>query len=227
MPDLNFEIIGAETLKYAANPQIAFKLKIGNESSEQAIHTIVLQCQIQIEAVRRRYNESEQKRLRDLFDEPERWSQTLRTMLWTHTNTTIPGFSDQIVADLPVHCTYDFNIGATKYFAALEDGEIPLLFQFSGTIFYAGTGGMLQVGQISWTKEEKYRLPVKVWQEMMAAYYPNVAWLAVRKDVFERLLEYKTKHAIPTFEQALERLIPESEDAEIIDETEIIEDQIH
>jgi hypothetical protein len=228
MPDLNFEIIDAEPIRYAADPQLAFKLKIDNTNPAQAIHTIVLQCQIQIEAVRRRYNKDEQKHLRDLFDEPERWSQTLRTMLWTHTNTVVPGFTDSIIADLPVHCSFDFNIAATKYFAALEDGEVPLVFQFSGTIFYAGMNGMLQVGQISWTKDERFRLPVDVWQKMMEIYYPNNNWLCLRRDVFESLLAYKTKHAIPTFEQTLERIIPEVEDIQNNNEPTIdIEEQLH
>jgi hypothetical protein len=227
MPDLNFEIIDAEPLRYAADPQMMFKLKVDNIKPEQAIHTIVLQCQIQIESTRRRYNSDEQKRLRDLFDEPSRWSQTLRTMLWTHTNTVVPGFSDSIIADLPVHCTFDFNIGATKYFAALDDGEIPLIFQFSGTIFYAGFNGLLQVGQISWTKETKYRLPVAVWKEMMEAYYPNSSWLCLRRDVFDRLMAYKVKNAIPTFEQTLERIIPEIEPVEKSGEQTSVGEQIH
>jgi hypothetical protein len=214
MPELNFEIIDAEALHFAAEPKLAFKLKVTNPLPERPINTIILQCQIQIEATRRRYNADEQKLLRDLFDEPERWSRTLRTMVWTHTNTVVPGFADTIVVDLPVHCTYDFNIAATKYFAALEDGEIPLLFQFSGTIFYAGTGGMLQVGKISWAQETKYRLPVAVWQTMMDRYYPNSAWLCLQRDVFERLYEYKVKNAIPTFEQALEKLLPAAEETE-------------
>lgn len=211
MPDLNFEIIGAQAVEFAADPQIMFKLKIDNTQPEQAIHSIVLQCQIQIESTRRRYSAVEQKRLRDLFDEPSRWSQTLRTMLWTHTNTVVPGFSESIIADLPVRCTFDFNIAATKYFAALEDGEIPLVFQFSGTIFYAGLNGMLQVGQISWTKEIKYRLPVETWRQMMKLYYADSAWLCLRRDVFDRLHEYKVRNAIPTWEQTLERLIPQTD----------------
>ncbi|MEZ5426687.1 MAG: DUF6084 family protein [Pyrinomonadaceae bacterium] len=227
MPDLNFEIVGAEPLRYAADPQMIFKLKIDNTKPEQAIHTIVLQCQIQIEATRRRYSPDEQKRLRDLFDEPGRWSQTLRTMLWTHTNTVVPGFSDSIVADLPVHCTFDFNIAATKYFAALEDGEIPIVFQFSGTIFYAGISGMLQVGQISWTKETKYRLPVGVWKDMMEIYYPNNAWLCLRRDVFDLLYQYKVRNAIPTWEQTLERIIPPTEEA-LPDDGQIdLDGQVH
>ena len=56
-------------------------------------------------------------------------------------------------AILPVPCSYDLNIAATKYFYVLEEGEVPLLFLFSGTIFYAGADGRLQVQQISWNNE--------------------------------------------------------------------------
>lgn len=212
MTDLNFEILDVEPQKYAASPQMLFKLRIASENESEVIQNIALRCQIQIETTRRRYGKAEQKRLRDLFDEPSRWSQTLKTMLWTHANVTVPAFRGSTTIDVPVECTFDFNVAATKYFAALEDGEIPLLFQFSGTVFYAGEDGSLQVGQIPWSKETKFPLAVGAWQAMMDVYYPNSAWLRLRRDIFERLLRYKVKNGIPTWEQTLERILPPDED---------------
>ena len=176
------------------------------------IHTIALRCQIQIDVTRRRYSVEEQSRMRDLFGEPDRWSQTLRGLLWTHANVVVPSFSGSTLADLPVSCTFDFNVAATKYFEGLIDGDIPLLLMFSGTVFYANsTDDVLQVAPISWEKEARFTLPVKVWRDMMNAYYPNCVWLNLRRDVFERLYQYKTQHGIPTWEQALERVFPVEE----------------
>jgi hypothetical protein len=70
----------------------------------------------------------------------------------------------------------------------------------------------LQVAPISWDKETRFRLPVKVWHDMMDTYYPNSAWLCLRRDAFERLYRYKTFHGIPTWEQALETLVPAVEE---------------
>ena len=93
MPDLRFEIEGASTVPFAAVPTLAFKLKVTNARQDEAIHTVALRCQIQIEASRRRYTKEEQERLLDLFGEPDRWSQTLRSMLWTHVNLVVPSFA--------------------------------------------------------------------------------------------------------------------------------------
>lgn len=213
MPDLNFEITGAEAIPYAVTPQLAFKLAIANATGE-AIHTVALRCQIQLETARRRYNGQEQNGLRDLFGEPSRWGQTLKTMLWTHANLIVTAFEGGTQVDLPVECSFDFNIAATKYFAGLEDGSIPMLFQFSGTVFYAADDGALQVSPISWSKETKFPLPVKVWREMMEIYYPNSAWLSLRRDVFDSLYRHKVRHGIPTWEQALEGMIPKEGGAE-------------
>jgi hypothetical protein len=79
---------------------------------------------------------------------------------------------------------------------------------FSGTVFFESYGRGLQVEQISWNKEARFRLPVRVWREMMDHYYPNTAWLCLRRDVFDLLSRYKMEHSIPTWEQALESLIP-------------------
>jgi hypothetical protein len=149
--------------------------------------------------------------MRDLFGEPERWSQTLRSLLWTHANVVIPSFQGSTAADIPVPCTFDFNIAGTKYFEGLTDGEIPLHFMFSGTVFYADADDALQVLPISWGQETRFNLAVKVWRDMMDHYYPNSVWLNLSRDVFERLYQYKTQHGIPTWEQALEKVLPAEE----------------
>lgn len=207
MPDLSFQVEGADTVAYAATPQLALKLRLTNPDPEESIHTVALRCQIQIEATRRRYNTEDQTSLLDLFGAPDRWNQTLRTLLWTHASVVVPAFRGCTFADLPVPCTFDFNAAATKYFHGLSDGEIPLCLQFSGTVFYAQKDGGLQVAPISWDKEARFKLPVKVWRDMMDSYYPNSAWLCLRRDVVERLYEYRVRHGIPTWERALEDLL--------------------
>ena len=211
MPDLSFQIEQAEVASHAATPQIIFKLRLSAATAEERIHTVALRCQIQIEVTRRRYTAKDQEALLDLFGEPDRWSQTLKSLLWTHASVVVPSFAGNTVADVPVPCTFDFNVAATKYFYGLTDGEIPLNFLFSGTVFYASADGSLQVAPISWEKEAKFKLPVRVWREMMNSYYPNTAWVCLRRDVFERLYQYKVRRGIPTWEQALEAALPVSE----------------
>ncbi|MBA3767206.1 MAG: hypothetical protein H0W99_09505 [Acidobacteria bacterium] len=223
MPDLDFQVEGAESVAHAAAPLLVFKLRIASKDANEAIHSVALRCQIQIEATRRSYNEKEQKRLLDLYGEPERWAQTLRTTLWTHASVIVTPFTGSTIVELPVPCTFDFNVAATKYFAGLEDGEVPLCLLFSGTIFYETAEGALQISQISWEKEAKYRLPVRVWQEMMDFYYPNSVWLSLRRDAFDLLYQYKMRRGIPTWEQALERLL---EGAEATAEAQEIEENV-
>jgi len=209
MPDLSFQIEGASVLPFAATPTLAFRLKVSNALANETIHTIALRCQIQIEVTRRRYTPEEQEGMLDLFGTPDRWSQTLRSLLWTNLNMVIPAFAGaSTVADLHVPCTFDFNVAATKYFDGLTEGDIPLNILFSGTVFYAPPDCGLQVAPISWEQEEKFKLPVKVWREMMDSYYPNSVCISLRRDVFDRLHRYKMQHGIPTWEQALEEVLP-------------------
>jgi Family of unknown function (DUF6084) len=211
MPELSFRIEGAAVVPYAVAPTLAFQLRITNANADETIHTVALRCQIQIEVTRRRYTPEEQGRMRDLFGAPERWSQTLRSLLWTHASVVVPGFKGSTMVDLPIPCTFDFNVAATKYFEGLMEGEIPVQVMFSGTTFYANPEGALQVAPISWEQEARFKLPVKVWREMMDSYYPNNVWLNLRRDVFERLYQYKTQRGIPTWEQALESVLPVEE----------------
>jgi Family of unknown function (DUF6084) len=212
MPDLAFAVENVVADADAAAPLLKLGVRITCADPAACVQSVALRCQVQIEATRRRYQPEEQARLVDLFGEPDRWSRTLRTLLWTHASVMVPSFTGSTLVELPIHCTFDFNVAATKYFHSLEHGEIPLSLQFSGTIFYLAEDGGLQVAQIPWDKEANYRLPVAVWQEMMSIFYPNGAWLRLRQDVFEQLLQYKSQRGIPTWEAAIESLLSASRD---------------
>ncbi len=213
MPDLSFQVEGAEPQRSAAEPLLLFKLRVTTvEAAPAPVHTVALRCQIRIEPARRRYRPAEQQRLLDLFGTPERWGQTLRPMLWTHVSVLVPSFAGSTTVDVPVPCSHDFTLAATKYFDALEDGEIPLCFLFNGTIFYEAEDGALRVAQIPWDKEASFRLPAATWKALTDLYYPNGAWLRLRKDVFDRLSEYKSRRGLATWEQVMERLLPTGEE---------------
>ena len=212
MPDLTIAVEKVEVVPFAASPTLAFKLRVTNENPSEVIHTVVLRSQIQIEVTRRRYTPHEQERLRDLFGEPERWGQTLKKLLWTNTSTVAPQFTGATTVDLPVPCTFDFSVATTKYFDGLTDGDIPIFLVFSGTVFYADPDGGLRIAPISWDKETKFRMPLAIWKDMMDRYYPNSAWLCLRRDVFEQLQEYKIRQGIPTWEHALEKLLAQAQE---------------
>jgi hypothetical protein len=209
MPDLNFRVESAGVLEYAATPSLGFKLRIDNRQ-EEPIRSITLATQIRILTNRRHYTTGEQERLWEVFGDAQRWGETLQSMLWIHATVVVPAFTGSTTVDLTVPCTYDFEVVSAKYFHHLEEGEIPLEFLFSGTVFYAGEIG-LQAVQIPWEKEAHYRLPVSVWRQMMEHYFPNSAWLRLRRDVFDRLCAYKTRHGAPTWEAVLEQLLQNSE----------------
>jgi hypothetical protein len=80
MPELAFQVEGAEVVANAASPLLAFKLRLTGVNPEQTIHTVALRCQIQLEVTRRKYTPEDQERLLDLFGEASRWGQTLRNL---------------------------------------------------------------------------------------------------------------------------------------------------
>ena len=207
MPDLQLTIESVEVVPHSATPLLSFKVRVVNDSPDEIVHTVAMRAQILIQVARRKYNAEEQARLKDLFGEPDRWSQTLRNLLWTHANVVAPRFQGSVLVEITVPCTFDFNVAATKYFHGVTNGDLPLCFQFSGSVFYQGQDGSLQVVPISWDKETKYRLPVKVWKDLMDLYYPNSAWLALHRDTFEKLYQFKVREGIPTWEEAIERAL--------------------
>jgi hypothetical protein len=208
MADLSFKITGVEAVARGMIPLLQFKLQVANTPATKAIQAVILNAQIQIQSAQRAYTPQEKDRLVEMFGTPDRWGQTLRNRLWTHVNVTLPPFTGNTEVLLPVPCTYDLNVIGGKYFFALEGDDVPLLFLFSGTVFYQTADERLQIQRISWEKECSYRMPVRVWRDLMEQHFPNSAWLYLQRDVFDRLYDYKRQHGLATWEQTLERLVP-------------------
>jgi hypothetical protein len=207
MVELQFRVTGVDIQPFSATPLLSFQVHISHAHPNISIHAISLRSQIYIAATRRIHTPEQQGRLTEVFGEPERWSDTLRNLLWIHASINVPAFKQSTMVDLNIPCSYDFNIAATKYFYALDEGEIPLLFIFSGTVFYTELDGSVQIGPITWNKEAFFEMPTAVWLELMERYYPNQTWLHIRKPVFERLYQYRLQHGFTSWEQVLEHLL--------------------
>jgi hypothetical protein len=202
-PELAFAVEGAEPLAHAAVPTLRFSLRV---ESDLPVRSVLLDVQVQIAARRRPYDEAAHERLFELFGPTENWGTSLRTLLWTRTTLVVPPFSDAAVVDLDIPCSYDLEVLASRYFDALQDGDVPLEFLFSGTVF-AGTP--LQVTRISWEKEAEYRLPVAVWKETLERHFRGTAWLRLGKPAFDRLSAYKSRHALASWDEAIDGLLEE------------------
>jgi hypothetical protein len=207
MPDLDFAVQGAETVPYAAGPTLSFRLCVRNAVEGEQIHAVMLKAQVRIQATQRTYDAEAKDRLRELFGEPHQWGKTVKSLLWTQATVNVPGFTDSLVTELPIVCTYDLEVAGTKYLCALENGDVPLLFLFSGTVLYSREGSAVQVAQISWEKEAPYRMPIAVWKETIERYFPNSAWIRMRKDVFDRLYDFRAQNSLLTWDDTLERLM--------------------
>ncbi|MEK8091045.1 DUF6084 family protein [Methylocystis sp. IM3] len=207
MANLSFTIERVEAEKFSATPLLLFSLRMINAEQAQRIENIELNCQIRLEPTQRVYSPSERERLAELFGAPERWGETLRSLLWTQIHVSVPGFEREKTVQLPVPCTHDFNIASAKYFYGLNDGDAPLSFLFSGSLFYKDACGDLQIEQIPWSKEARFRLPVAIWRDLMNAYYPNAELLRVSAEIFNRLNDFKRRNGLLSFDDTLHRLL--------------------
>ena len=204
-PQLGFTVLGCEPLPYAAAPSLRFTLAI--DANGAAVRSVMLDAQIRIAATQRGYDPEEEALLGDLFGEAHRWGDTLRNLLWTQASLVVPPFEGSTVVDLHVPCTYDFDVAAAKYLAGVRNGEIPLELLFSGTVFYVAASGALQITRISWNAEAAHRLPVRVWRETMDHYFPGTAWVRVDRERFERLVAFRARRALTSWEAVFDALL--------------------
>jgi hypothetical protein len=203
--ELAFDCVGARPERYAMAPSMLFTLRVA-ETTGQKVEAIALRCQIRIEPARRHYSDAEAQRLNDLFGEARRWADTMKPMQFITVSVMVPGFTGSAEFDLPVPLSYDLEIGSARYFAGLEAGEVPLLLLFSGTVFSADQG-RLQVQQVPWSKEARYRLPVSVWREAVDLHFPDSAWIRMSLRTLDELQRFKTSQALPTWDATLAALL--------------------
>lgn len=204
MTDFAFTCTGVRADPYAAGPTLVFRLRI-TASDQARVHALALRCQIRIEPVRRGYGDAEAARLTDLFGERSRWGSTLNPVQFAQVSVMVPGFTGEVETDLVVPCTYDMDIASTRYFHALEEGEIPLLMLFSGTAFTGERG--FRVEPVPWDKEAAFRMPVKTWREMVDQHFPGSGWIRLPRDTMDALLAHRSRCALPSWEATVEALL--------------------
>jgi hypothetical protein len=213
VPALRFAVEPAAGADYVAVPTLRFPLRI-EADEDRPIRSILLDVQIQIAARRRGYGSGETDRLLELFGTPDRWGTTLRTLLWTRTTLIVPPFTGATMVDLLVPCSYDLEVAASRYLAALEHGEVPLEFLFSGTVFFATPQIALQTARIPLDHEVDHGLPVATWRAAMDRHFPGAAWLRLGRPSFDRLCAYKARHAFQSWDAAIDALLEEGGGAE-------------
>jgi hypothetical protein len=209
MTELDIACVDVRPDLYAAAPTMVFRLRI-TESSGVRVHAIALRCQIRIEPARRRYTAAEAERLLELFGETPQWADSLKPMQFASVGAMVPSFTGSTEVDVPVACTYDFEVAAAKYFHGLADGEIPMLLLFSGTAFRRTDDGRFEVGQVPWSLESRYRVPVAVWRDLMDRFFPGSGWIRMRADTIDALQRYKARGALPTWEDAVAALLKQA-----------------
>jgi hypothetical protein len=205
MTELEFTVLDVIADRYAATPQLLARIRVA-ESTGVVIHAMALRAQVMIEPQRRPYTDDESAGVVDQFGLRPRWKDTLRPFLWTFASTMVSGFSGDLEFDLPIPCTYDLEVTASKYLHALDDGVVPIRLLFGGTVFSRGTTGF-SVEQVAWNLEAAYSLPVAVWTELMDHFFPNAGWVRLDRETIGSLVRFKGANGLTTWEQVFDALL--------------------
>ena len=201
MTDLTFTCIDVTSERYAMAPTMLFRLRI-EEAAGARVSAIALRCQFRIEPQRRGYGEEEGERLLELFGKRGRWGDTLKPFQFASSSTVVPSFTGSTEIEIAVPCSYDMDVAAGRYFHALEDGEIPFILLFSGTVFGDGEKG-LSIEQVPWHSECRYRVPVKIWREMMDTHFPGGGWLRLRRETLDALSDFRAGRTLLTWDDTI------------------------
>jgi len=205
MSAYTFTVLDVTAEPYAASPQLTCRLRI-EEATGRRVHAIALRCQVRIEPQRRRYEPAEQDALRGLFGEPGRWGDTLKAFQWMQANATVQGFTGETETELALPCTYDLEVIGSRYLHALDAGDVPIILLFSGTVFTKGASGF-EVEQVPWACEARWALPVRVWRDMIDAFFPSSGYVRVSADVLKELAAFRARHDLISWDETMRHLL--------------------
>ncbi|MER5183155.1 DUF6084 family protein [Streptomyces sp. NPDC002896] len=201
-PDLDFEVIGARPLAHTAVPTLGFQILI-RRTGGGPVRSVLLNTAIRIAPARRRYDSPTQERLVEIFGTSERWATTLRPLTWTQMSSVVPPFDDTTVFDLHVPCPCAVELAVVKYFRAVRDGEVPLDFLFSGTVFHSAADGALHTAQISWASDASFLLAGSLWREATGDH----AWIRLTRTGHDRLDAHRARNALADWDEAIRDLL--------------------
>lgn len=211
MDDLHIQVLGSSFERYSVLPVLSFELGV-EDPKGRPVHALALRAQIRLSPASRRYSEEEKLGLRELFGEPRRWEETVKSFFWCDASTVVGAFVGSTKLTLTIPLSTDLELASTKYFSSLVGGEVPLEFLFSGTVFRS-IEGHLMVEPISWSVEASYRMPVSVLRGALDAHFPGIFWLGVSRETLESLREFKVRRALPTWDSAVSALLEVKEGA--------------
>ncbi len=208
-PTPEFTVAGVGHVERAAAPTLRFEIE-ATEATGRSIYTVSLTAMIEIEPSKRRYDDTEREKLVELFGEPERWASTTSSLRWAQAQVLVPSFTDSTRFALELPCTYDHEVGATKYLNGLSGGTAPLRFHFNGTVIWEGDDGRMQLTQVPWDCSARFDLPESAWRAMMDESYPFRGWVALDVATIERLERRKAERAAPTMDATVAELLDSS-----------------
>ena len=202
-----FEVLSATVRRHAAVPAIDFDVHV-SETSGRQIYAIALTAQIMLEPARRRYDAETHKRLEELFGRAEGWS-TPNNLLWHQADALVPTFTGATTFHVALPVSFDLEVTSSKYLSGLEDGEVPLAFNFNGRVFYREDDGRLQLSLVPWSCSAEFRLPISVWREAVEHYFPRARWITLHEDTLDALQRVKREQGLPTLDACVARLLEE------------------
>jgi hypothetical protein len=208
-PIVRFRIDTVEAWRGHAVPTLRLRL-FAEADDARAIRSLALGVRVRIAAERRRYDGGERERLGELFGTPDQWSRSLGGVPWTETALNVP-FEPGAPIDVPLPCTYDFEVASAKYLAALVGGEIPIDVLLSGAIFYAASDGRLQTARIPWDGDLSARVPLRAWREAVDAAFPDSAWLRIARETFGALQAFRSRRTLTSWDEVMAALLAEAE----------------
>jgi hypothetical protein len=171
------------------------------------VYAVALTAQVMIEPARRQYDAETRAKLVELFGPPERWATTTRSLVWHQADALVPAFTGSTTFRVALPATFDMEVASSKFLYGLPDGEVPLAFNFNGTVHYRGDDGRLQMSLIPWSCSAEFRMPVATWRDLIDHYYPATGWIALREETLLALQREKAERALPTLDACVAELL--------------------
>jgi uncharacterized protein DUF6084 len=209
LPAPEFAVAGVEADPHAATPVLRFEVGV-TDASGRDVYTMAVSAQVHVDAHRRPYDEATRERLRDLFGEGDGVPATAGSLRLGRVDTLVPSFtgSGSFTVELPV--SGDLELAGTRYFASLPGGNVPLTFNFNGSVFYRGDDDRMQVTLVPWTASARYRMPAATWHELIERRHAGSGFVRLQAGTLESLRRRRAERGLPTFDATIAAALEES-----------------
>ncbi len=194
-PKISMEVEGLKPLLYSVAPSAVLQLRFFNRNSSMEIVSVIARLRVFVEYP---------------LNVGGDWPELVRELL-TYGQIMTQPFTEETLCEAYIPITAEMDAALLLRFSGRSVKKLPIVVTLEGFALYRNRGDGRVLYYMLPTDpplEARYILGFEDWSNIVRTFYgSDLIWIKIRRDVLERLEEYKRKKFYPSYSEMLDDIM--------------------